>query len=109
LFGGRLVSLVYGPQYAEYGYLVALLAVRPLVMSLMIPTDSALFAVERPDTVFRSELWRAIPAVVPGLVLVYLYGVDGVAVTMVAMVVIGATYRFVAFWFSKAARTNPDG
>ena len=47
LFGGSMLKIVYGEKYADYGMVIAVLALVQLVSAVNAPLTSSLMAMER--------------------------------------------------------------
>ena len=56
VFGGRLLVVLYGPEYAGNGTIVAVIAVAFFFGGLTMPAAHSLQAMERPDVAFRAGM-----------------------------------------------------
>lgn len=79
VYGGDLVSLIYGPQYAGFSLLISVLGLNFLINSLAFGVDYGIWAMGRPDLNFRIELIRLFITFTLGLWLVKTCGLMGVA------------------------------
>lgn len=78
-FGSRLLSFIYGAQYAGLGPVIAILSLNVLIASLAIGVDYGIWAMGRTDLNFRIELARLLITCTMGLWLVKAFGLLGVA------------------------------
>ncbi len=82
LWGGRLIALLYGRQYAGNNLAVALLALNFLVFAAAFSFSRALMAIERADLDFHVNLAALFVMLVLGFWLVRAYGTVGAALGM---------------------------
>jgi len=80
VWGGRLLALLYGHQYAGNSLIVAILALNLLVSALAFSFSRALFAVDRADVDFLVNFTALFIMITVGLWLVRAYGPLGAAV-----------------------------
>lgn len=80
VFGGPLVSGLYGNRYAGNGLIMAVLAVNLLISSLAFVPARALFTVERADVDFRIGIVSLVLLFTCGIWLVKRFGPAGAAV-----------------------------
>jgi O-antigen/teichoic acid export membrane protein len=97
VWGGRLVTLLYGRQYAGDNLVVAILALIILVAVPSFSFSRALFAIERADLDFQVSLAALLVMVTTGFWLVRAFGVLGAACGLLATNFIVAAVRAVAF------------
>lgn len=93
VFGGWIVVLLYGKQYAGHGAEVALLAAGQLAATLTLPAQYGLLVLGRPNAAFHSYLLALLVGAVPGLWLAHAYGVTGAAVAFTAGAGAGSACR----------------
>jgi O-antigen/teichoic acid export membrane protein len=79
IWGGRLLTLLYGRQYAGNRMIVAILALNLLVSAVAFPFSRALFAVDRADLDFLVNFTALFIMVTIGLWLVRAFGPLGAA------------------------------
>jgi O-antigen/teichoic acid export membrane protein len=79
IWGGRLIALLYGRQYAGNNWVVAILAVNLLVSAVSFPYARALFAIDRADLDFLFNFAALFMMVALGFWLVRAYGPVGAA------------------------------
>jgi O-antigen/teichoic acid export membrane protein len=94
VFQRPIVSLVYGGRYGEYGNLLWLVGSSLVFAGVIDVLGSALRAMERPDTMFWSNLFSTIVAVAAGLVCMALWGVVGAAIGLL----LSSVLKAVAMW-----------
>ena len=96
-FGGPLVAVVYGSQYAGNSLVVALLALNFLVSALTFSPSRALFTVGRADIDFKVNLLMLGSLLTFGIPLVRAFGLAGAAVGLLAGNAICLAFRYLAF------------
>jgi O-antigen/teichoic acid export membrane protein len=79
IWGGRLVVLMYGHQYAGHRWIVSVLALNLLVSAVAFPFSRALFAVDRADLDFLVNFTALFIMLTLGLWLVRAFGPLGAA------------------------------
>ena len=79
IWGGRLLTLLYGRQYAGNGLIVAILALNLLVTAAAFSFSRALFAIDRADVDFLVNFTALFIMVTLGLWLVRAFGPIGAA------------------------------
>jgi O-antigen/teichoic acid export membrane protein len=98
-----LVVWLYGGQYADDAYLLWLLGLYPIIQGATSVFAAALQASERPDRVFWAYVVAAGFTLTLGIITVYIWGVAGAAVGVVASSVVTAVamgYLFATFFNS---------
>lgn len=98
LWGGTIVTFMFGEKYAGYGWLVTILAFSPLIGSLALPTNFALIAIERPDAIFKSNLAGGVVTLLFGIPLVSLYGMGGAAFGIICSLMVAVSLRLWFYW-----------
>ena len=96
-WGGRLVALLYGRQYAGNGLVVTILALNVLVLAAAFSFSRALFAVERADLDFLVNFAALFIMVTFGLWLVRAFGPLGAALGMLGAGLVTSVVRAGAF------------
>jgi O-antigen/teichoic acid export membrane protein len=91
--GPWLMALVYGPEFADAGVIMAVLACGAVANSLGITAGNGLWAMERPSANFRADVCALITWLVATALLVPAYGALGAAVASVTGTVVGAAVR----------------
>jgi len=81
-WGGSLVALLYGSQYAGHGLIVTIIAANVLVLTTAFPFTRALYAIERADLDFFGNLIAIFIMVTVGLWFVRVWGLFGAAVVL---------------------------
>ena len=97
VWGGRLVTLLYGRQYAGNNLVVAILALIILVAVPSFSFSRALFAIERADLDFRVSFGALFVMVTTGFWLVRAFGILGAACGLLATNFTVAAVRAGAF------------
>jgi O-antigen/teichoic acid export membrane protein len=92
-WGGRLMTLLYGRQYAGNGLVVAILAVNLLVGAAAFPFSRALFAIERADLEFLVNFAALFMMITLGLWLVRTFGPLGAAIGFLGANFVTSTVR----------------
>jgi O-antigen/teichoic acid export membrane protein len=107
IFGGRLVSLIYGDNYNGLGAVVSLLGTAIFVGALCIPTHRGLLAIESSRAVFISEFIPLILQISLGLWLVMNFQIWGAA----AAILIGSIieFAFLGVMFTKYVNSPGNG
>ncbi len=107
-WGGRLVSLLYGRQYAGNNVLVAILAVNFLVYAVAFAFSRALMAIERADLDFLLNFAALFIMVTVGFWLVRAYGPIGAAIGLLAATLVTSAVKAGAFLrlLSRNAKTQ---
>lgn len=99
VWGGWLVELVYGPDYAGQGHAVAVLAIGVLVWAAQMAVGNGLRALDRPDVYVLSG---AVGLFVVG-------GAVGILVTVAAGAPLSAQYGVLGAAYAVLAGTIADG
>jgi len=92
-WGGRIIALLYGRQYAGNGLVVAFLALNLLVNAVTFSFSRALFAIERADLDFLVNFAALFLMATLGFWLVRTYGPVGAAIGMAAANLVSAVLR----------------
>jgi O-antigen/teichoic acid export membrane protein len=92
-WGGRLVVLLYGRQYAGNGFVVTVLALNFLVTSSAFPFSRALFAIERADLDFLVNFVALFMMATMGFWLVRAYGPLGASIGLAGSGLVISTAR----------------
>jgi O-antigen/teichoic acid export membrane protein len=103
LFGGRIVALVYGPEFAGHGAVVAVLAVGAVLWAGDTTCVNGLRALDRPDVYLRAGLIGLAVVVTAAVVLIGLPGAGPPAERTAALraasaIVLGAVAESVVQW-----------
>lgn len=96
-WGGRLIALLYGRQYAGNGLVVTIMALNVLVTATAFPFSRALFAIERADVDFLVNLAALVIMVTLGLWLVRAFGPLGAALGFLGSGLVISAVRARAF------------
>jgi O-antigen/teichoic acid export membrane protein len=107
-WGGRLIVLLYGRQYAGNGLVVAILALNLLVFAVSFPFSRALMAIERADLDFLVSSAALIIMVVLGIWLVRAFGTAGAAIGLLAANFFTSAVR-AGIFLRFPARTSEGG
>lgn len=82
------LSLVFGDEYREYGYLLQWYAVRYALFFVTLPLQAGLRAIERTDTIFWASVARTIFSTLAVYPLISLLGLLGVMIGLVCTALI---------------------
>jgi len=93
VWGGRIIALIYGRQYAGNNLVVAVLAVNVLVFAASFTFSRALMAIERADLDFLANSAALFVMVVLGFWLVRSFGTLGAAIGFLAANFVTSTVR----------------
>ena len=96
-FGDWFVVIIYGNKYQGVGLVVGLLALGQLAPALVLPVNSGLLALERPDVRFKSYLLALTVTLVLGLWLVKVFSLTGVACAILVGNLSASIFQFVVF------------
>jgi O-antigen/teichoic acid export membrane protein len=107
-WGGRLVVLLYGRQYAGNNLVVAILGLNLLVFAASFPFSRALMAIERADLDFLVSSVALFMMVVLGFWLVRAFGTAGAAIGLLAANFFTSAVRAAVF-LRFPARTSEGG
>lgn len=97
LFGGEIIALLYGAEYADYQAIVTVLAIALLIRAVGMAAYNGLRAVERPDVNFKANLLGLATTVALCVWLLGTWGVVGAACGLVAGDLAGAAFRWAVF------------
>ena len=97
VFGGAIVTLIYGDPFSGNGTLVALLMVNLVISAIAFSFSRGLFALERADDDFKVNLVALAIMVTVGVSLAYAYGVIGAAIGLIASNLTATTLRAIVF------------
>ena len=113
VLGGDVLSLWVGEEYRPYAYLITILAVNGLLDTASYPGMSALMAIDRHRPVAWMALADGVGNLVLSLVLVYFFGLAGVAaatvistVAVLGTCVLPYTARHIGFDLRELARAT---
>jgi O-antigen/teichoic acid export membrane protein len=95
--GGRVVTLLYGHQYAGNGLVVAILAFNLAVSAVAFSFSRALLAIERADVDFLVSFVALFIMLTLGLWLVRSFGIPGAALGMLIANTAASGVRAFAF------------
>lgn len=84
VWGGRIIALLYGRQYAGNSLVVAILSINLLVFATSFSFSRALMAIERADLDFLVNFAALFTMVIMGFWLVRAYGTLGAAIGFLA-------------------------
>ena len=82
------LSLVFGDQYAGYGFLLRWWAIIYLMNYLALPLHSGLRAIEDTRSIFRTYLWTALFSLIAAYPMVEYFGLNGAMSAMFVLVII---------------------
>jgi O-antigen/teichoic acid export membrane protein len=91
--GQRFMSFVYGPDYADSGLVLAILAFGSLANSLGILAGNGLWAMERPAANFRADVFAMLAWLAGTYWLVGPWGAYGAACASTLGIVVSAVVR----------------
>lgn len=97
IWGGRLVTLMYGHQYAGNHLIVAVLALNLLVLAVAFPFSRALFALDRAKLDFLVNFTALFIMVTLGLWLVRAFGLVGAAFGLLGANLAASLIRVIVF------------
>jgi O-antigen/teichoic acid export membrane protein len=97
LFGGSLLKIVYGEQYAGYGLVIAVLALAHLITAVSAPLTASLMAMERTDVEFKGLLAAVVVFSTIGIWLVRGYGPLGVAFGLLSGNLVSLAFGWIIF------------
>ncbi len=107
LWGGQIVALLFGSEFAGNGHVVAVLGLSSLVAALGIPAGDGLRAMERPDVNFVASLMGFFVALVGAAVLIVPCKVPGVAYGLLAGTAVASTARCIMAFRIAAPQPEP--
>jgi len=97
VFGGMLVTCVYGAKYTGNGLIVFLMAINLLVTAGTFSFSRALFAMERADLDFAANILALIVLITLSIWLVRSFGPLGAAYGLLISNVLASSFRCAAF------------
>jgi O-antigen/teichoic acid export membrane protein len=97
IWGDRLLTLLYGRQYAGNGFVVTVLSLNVLVSVLAFSFSRALFAIERANVDFLVNFAALFIMVTLGLWLVRAFGPLGAALGLLGANIVASAVRAAAF------------
>ncbi len=103
-FGGNILALLYGQEFAVFGHVVAILAFGAVLNAVSLGTNPALLATERSDLAFAAGLLGVSVCCAVGLLLITWWGLVGAACGAVAGNAAAATFMVV----NHERVTRPD-
>ncbi len=98
LFGSQILTIIYGPQYAEHSTTIHILAFAVLVGAMGIATEHGLRAMERSDTSFLSGLCGFAVTITGGSLAIPHWGVVGAAIGYLLGSTTSSTIRAIVFF-----------
>ena len=101
VFSSEIIELLYAGRYSEYGYLIWLLALLPIVNSVGLILGSVLSALERPKEVFWPAVAGLACAATIGLAATAFAGVIG---AVIGLLLSTAASTGLLVWFLRPAR-----
>lgn len=94
IFAGQpLMTFVYGPEFADAGLIMAVLACGAVANSLGITAGNGLWAMELPRANFRADVCALVAWIIATALLVGPYGAFGAALASAAGTIVGAGVR----------------
>jgi len=93
-FGDRLIGMLYGGKYTEFGYLLIFIAAPVVLTAASQGNTIALQAMQLPSDIFLAYAIAGVATVVPGIPLTRHWGLRGVAA---GLVVSSAAYSLTIF------------
>jgi O-antigen/teichoic acid export membrane protein len=97
LFGGAVVKLLYGPQYAGHDMTIFVLALDVLVVAIGMAVGCGIYALDRPDLSFRAKIAAVCATFATAAVLVYPLGLLGLAMSLLVGSLCDLTVRIYCF------------
>jgi O-antigen/teichoic acid export membrane protein len=91
--GPTLMAWIYGPDFADAGTLMAILAVGAIANSLGIVAGNGLWAMELPSANFKADACAMVTWLVSTVVLVPSHGALGAAIASITGTAVGAVVR----------------
>ena len=108
LFGGQIVTVIYGGKYAGNGFLISSLAFGYLSLTLATPLTHGLLAIGRPDVPFKSYILGTVITVVLGVPLIRSLGMQGAGLSIAFSGVASASFKaFYYFKLKNGSSTQP--
>lgn len=98
--GNFLAGALYGPEYADTGRLIFMLALATFTDALGLTASTGLWAIDRPATSLVGDVVQLLATLGFALWLVFPLGALGIAIAMVAGRAAGAVVRWLALWLS---------
>ena len=95
--GARLITLVYGDQYAGGGPIVYVLVVSLLATSISLGVDAALYAMDRPESIFYANCFGMGVTVLFGFWMAKYYGPLGAAWGLLAAAIVTSTSKYISY------------
>jgi O-antigen/teichoic acid export membrane protein len=83
LFGKQILNFLFAGQYAEYGQLLVIVGLLPLLSAGVTLAARGLQAIERPERVFKVDLWSTLISLPLGALLLFLYEILGAIVALI--------------------------
>lgn len=97
LFGGEMMRLLYGREYAGYEHTISVLAIAMLVSALLIAVDHGLKVMERPNMNFKASLMGLGVTLMAAPYLVVQWNVLGAACGFLVGALVALAVRWMAF------------
>ncbi len=104
IFGGWLVSLLYGARYSGTGPVVSILAVNLILAAITFPPSRGILALERARSYFMANIVPFMVMMTCGILLVRQFAVTGVALALLAGAVSTAVIMFFVFGQTRSMR-----
>jgi O-antigen/teichoic acid export membrane protein len=105
-WGGSLMVLIYGSEYAGQGWVVAVYGWAVVAAGVAFPISRALFAKERTDLDLGGSAASVISVSSGGLFLVYTFGPLGAAASALLSNVVGGVTRLVLLQLAGAGKSD---
>jgi O-antigen/teichoic acid export membrane protein len=93
--GDRVAGILFGPEYADTGTLITILALATLVDALVLTASTGLWAMDRPAANLRADVVQMLVTLATALWLVAPQGAMGIAIALVAGRTAGALVRWI--------------
>jgi len=96
LFGGPLLTGIYGSKYTGNGFIVSILALNLLISAPAVPLSRALFTIGRADIDFKINLITLLCTLSVGIFLVKAYGIIGAAYGLLLSNVMCFVFKYIS-------------
>jgi len=107
LFGGRLLTLLYGNPYRGHDVTLVVLALSVLATALSIGSSNALVAMDRPDLTFKATLLGMVAGLATVVAFAPRFGLTGVATGLLCGHLVDSGIRCSMFIHLTRDRTLP--
>jgi len=108
-FGDKLIDLFYGGKYQELSVLLPLIAIIPIVSSVVAVLSAGIKATQRPDLVFWANLSSALCMLSLGLAFIFKLGIKGAIIAQVLSVSIGLVVLLYVYFSKKVGVDSTKG